>query len=192
MFKWAEEDADVDALISKLLGGDAPVGSSGGPDEPERPEEPSSFAQQQYYQLPVKHTRGGATIDEENKPWVIGHFFPGQYLNKTHPGGHNGVDLKAPKGSPVYPIAPGKVTKVVSDWKTRYGVHNCRDYMQKKKQGLKMTSAGNMIAITHEDGKVRSLYLHLDEANVSAGQDVGMSTVIGAVGETGNAMCRGG
>lgn len=187
MFKWAQEDTDVDALISKLLG-ESGSGGSSGPDAPV----PGSFEQQQYYQLPVKHTRGGATIDEENKPWVIGHFFPGKYLNVTHTEGHNGVDLKAPKGSPVYPIGPGKVIKVISDWKTRYGVHNCRDYQQKKEQGLKMTTAGNKVTIAHEDGKVISSYLHLDEVNVSVGQDVGMSTVIAAIGETGNAMCRGG
>jgi tRNA nucleotidyltransferase/poly(A) polymerase/murein DD-endopeptidase MepM/ murein hydrolase activator NlpD len=192
MFKWAQEESDIDALISKLLGGES-VGSEG-TDTPEPAEEPepSQFEQQQYYQLPVKHTRGGALIDEENKPWIIGHFAPGEYLNVTHPGGHHGVDLKAPKGSPVYPIGPGKVTKVISDWKTRYGVHNCRDYQKKRKAGVKMTTAGNQVTVAHEDGKVVSTYLHLDEAAVTVGQKVGLSTVIGAVGETGNAMCRGG
>lgn len=191
MFKWAQEDSDIDALISELLSGES-VESGADVSEPTEEPETSQFEQQQYYQLPVKHTRGGALIDEENKPWIIGHFAPGEYLNVTHPGGHSGVDLKAPKGSPVYPIGPGKVVKVIGDWKARYGVFNCKDYMEKKKKGVKMTAAGNQVTISHEDGRVRSSYLHLDEVNVSVGQEVGMSTVIGAVGETGNAMCRGG
>src|SRR4030067_1250592 len=104
----SQEDIDVDALIAKLLGESAmPAESLGGNDDLR------SFEQQQYYQLPVKHTQGGTIIDEKNKPWVVGHFFPGKYLNETHPNGHNGVDLKAPKGAPVYSIAPGKVTKAI-------------------------------------------------------------------------------
>ena len=165
MFKWAQEDSDIDALISKLLG---ESGAPAGTDTTEPVEQgPAQFEQQQYYQLPVKHTRGGSLIDKENKPWIIGHFHPGEYLNVTHPGGHHGVDLKAPKGSPVYPIGPGKVIKVISDWKTRYGVHNCRDYQRKQKEGVKMTTAGNQVTIVHEDGKVRSSYLHLDETAVT-------------------------
>jgi len=49
-----------------------------------------------------------------------------------------------------------------------------------------------MVTILHEDGHVQSVYLHMDEVNVTVGQDVEMSTVIGTIGETGNAMCRGG
>jgi len=189
MFRRAQESEDVDALISKLLGKDAPIDSPATPDE--SAEEFAPFTQQQFYQLPLKHTKGGALIDEQNKAWVVGHFYPGKFLNETHPGGHNGVDLKAPKGSPILSIGPGVITKVVSDWKAKYGVQNCGDYGEKTKQGIKMSTAGNLVAIEHEDGKVTSLYLHLDETKVSVGQEVGMSTVIGTVGETGNAMCRG-
>lgn len=196
MFKFAQ-DADIDALISKLLGESGSISSTEGAvggQEPESTTDPevSSFQQQQFYQLPVKHTRGGALIDDENKPWIVGTFIPGKYVNPTHPGGHSGVDLKAPKGSPVYPIAPGKVIKVINDWKTRYGVYNCKDYQEKQEQGLQMTTAGNQVTVAHEDGKVTSTYLHLDEATASVGQEVGMSTIIGTVGETGNAMCRSG
>lgn len=120
------------------------------------------------YQLPVRVGQKGKNLDDGDEPWIVGKFYPGQYLNATHPGGHNGVDLKAPRGTPIYPIAPGKVILVADTPK-----------------------GGKNIKISHEEGQVVSYYAHLDSINVSNGQEVKMTTVVGTVGDTGNAKGRG-
>ena len=157
MYKKSEDiERDVDELISKLTGKSAPSAT------------PDAAKETQHYQLPVKHTRGGADIDEENEPWVVGTFIPGRYVSPTHPQGHNGIDLKAPKGSPIYPIAPGEVVET-------------RVY----------PNGGNTLKVSHEDGGVVSYYAHLDSVSVSVGQPVDFDTVLGAMGDTGNAKGRG-
>jgi murein DD-endopeptidase MepM/ murein hydrolase activator NlpD len=151
-------ESDVDSLINKLLG-DVSVHSSEGVTSTEKDER---------YQLPVKHTKGGAEIDDKNKPWIVGTFIPGQYINETHPQGHNGVDLKAPLGTPIYPIASGEVIEA-------------REYGK----------GGKTVKVSHEDGKVVSYYAHLDSVSVAPGQAVTQSTVLGEMGDTGNAKGRG-
>ena len=150
-------ESDVDSLINKLLG-DVSLPSSGA----------VSSGKEESYQLPVKHTKGGKEIDEKNKPWIVGTFIPGQYVNVTHPQGHNGVDLKAPRGTPIYPIASGEVIEA-------------REYGK----------GGKTLKVSHEDGKVVSYYAHMDEVLVSPGQKVTQGTVIGRMGDTGNAKGRG-
>lgn len=87
-------------------------------------------------------------------------------LNVKRPNGstsHLGVDMRAPGGTPVYPMAPGVVTSVGTDPK-----------------------GGNVINIQHANG-VRTYYAHLSTAKVQKGQNVDNNTVIGTVGDTGNA-----
>ncbi len=153
-------DQDVDQLISKLMG--SSVSSS------ELTPEPTQYVEGQYYQLPVRHTRGGIEIDDDNKPWVVGIFITDKYINKTHPQGHDGVDLKAPQGSPVYPIGPGVVIKT--------GTY---------------PKGGLIVKVSHEDGKVVSYYAHLDSINVSVNQEVDFESVLGKIGDSGNARGRG-
>lgn len=83
--------------------------------------------------------------------------------NATHPKGHMGVDMRAPAGTPVYPVAPGVVSNVGTDPK-----------------------GGNVVNVQHPGG-VRSYYAHLSTARVQKGDKVDLNTVIGTVGNTGNA-----
>lgn len=99
---------------------------------------------------------------------LVGHFAPGVYLNKTHTKGHNGIDMKAPEGTSIYSLGPGKVVKSGVDPK-----------------------GGNYVVTEHEDGKVRVYYAHMKSINVKDNDIVTSSTVIGTVGETGNARGRG-
>jgi murein DD-endopeptidase MepM/ murein hydrolase activator NlpD len=92
-----------------------------------------------------------------------GDFSPGVATDKRHQRGHNGVDLRAAGGTPAYPIAPGIVTDVGS-----FG------------------NGGNMIFIQHA-GNVKSSYAHMGTVNVHKGDQVDLNTVIGTVGDTGNA-----
>lgn len=82
-------------------------------------------------------------------------------------GGHGGVDLAAPQGTPIRAAADGVVTIA--------GYHN---------------SYGNYVSIYHgtaDDGKTyATLYAHMCQApSVSAGQRVSKGDVIGYVGNTG-------
>ena len=85
---------------------------------------------------------------------------------RTHPvlGGHrrhNGIDLAAPSGTPVYATADGQVAKA--------------EYW---------SSYGNYIQIEH-GGEMHTRYAHLSNYNVVAGQSVKKGDLIGFVGSTG-------
>lgn len=116
---------------------------------------PEEYDQQDSSKMLKEYREGGS---------FIGTFAPNQYLNPTHPTGHQGVDIRARKGAPVYPIGPGVVTKAGSS-------------------GI----GGNTVTVSHENGKVVSYYAHLDQISVSQGQEVDKNTEIGTVGNTGNA-----
>ena len=74
---------------------------------------------------------------------------------------HLGMDLAAPKGTPVTAPAPGVVTHVARSF-----------------------TAGLVVEIQHANG-VQSRYLHLSAASVSVGQRVLRGMRIGAVGSSG-------
>lgn len=167
--KLAEE---IDSLLETLL--DDTEDSSAQDLDPDffgkKPESISQSVVQptETYQLPVQVGRLGQSLDEGDKPWIVGHFLPNQYVNETHKSGHNGLDLKAPKGTPVYAIASGIV----------------------KATGVGAIS-GNYVTLLHEDGHVQSFYGHLDSISTQQGQKVTKSSVIGKVGDSGSAFQRG-
>jgi murein DD-endopeptidase MepM/ murein hydrolase activator NlpD len=75
---------------------------------------------------------------------------------------HSGLDIGAPSGSPVVATAAGTV--VSAGWNGGYG---------------------KAIVIQHSDTQ-QTLYGHLSEISVQAGQTIAQGTVIGLVGSTGN------
>ena len=74
---------------------------------------------------------------------------------------HQGVDLAAPKGTPVYATRAGRVTTATVG-----------------------SAAGNYVTINHLDG-FSSVYMHLESYVVYAGQTVSAGQLIGYVGSTG-------
>jgi hypothetical protein len=78
---------------------------------------------------------------------------------------HNGLDLIAPDGSPVYAAADGVVTEVV-----------------KSRKGL-----GNVVTIDHGNG-YRTRYAHLADMEVRKGRRVRRGARIGYVGVSGNSF----
>jgi murein DD-endopeptidase MepM/ murein hydrolase activator NlpD len=74
---------------------------------------------------------------------------------------HNGIDYRAPTGTPVWAVADGKVVSA-----GRKG------------------AAGKMISIDHGEG-VKSYYMHLSRILVKKGQRVSQRKLIGRVGSTG-------
>ena len=75
---------------------------------------------------------------------------------------HNGVDMAAPAGTPIYAAKSGKVTTA----------------------SYQSGGAGNYVSINHGDG-FSSIYMHMTRYIVSKGQYVEAGQVIGYVGSTG-------
>ena len=87
--------------------------------------------------------------------------------NRLHPilgyvRPHNGIDLAANMGTPVYATRSGTVTVADYEW----------------------DGAGNYVFINHGDG-FSSVYMHMDYYEVSVGQYVSAGEIIGYVGTTG-------
>lgn len=83
-----------------------------------------------------------------------------------HTKNHLGIDMRAPGGTPIFSIAPGKVTKV---------------YTTEADQGSGLT-----VKIEHQDN-VASIYCHCGTVKVKIGDEVGYNTQIATVGDSGNA-----
>jgi len=78
-------------------------------------------------------------------------------------GRHDGVDIKAPRGTPIHAAAPGTVTF-----------------------SGRQSSYGRIVKIAHADG-LSTVYAHNSANLVRTGDHVKAGTVIGAVGHTGRA-----
>ncbi len=97
--------------------------------------------------------------------WVSSEFgkrknpFSGEMKN------HNGIDLAAAEGTPVYAIKDGAVYSVIDD----------------------DVEFGNYIILSHDQGKMTSVYAHLSKIFVDRYQYVKKGDVIGLVGQTGMA-----
>ena len=78
---------------------------------------------------------------------------------------HNGLDIIASQGDPVYAAAKGRVSSVVRSFK----------------------GEGNVVEITHGDGYV-TRYCHLGDIHVSQGQTVAVGKKIASVGLSGNSL----
>lgn len=104
------------------------------------------------YQAPIKGT------------WYnSGGFDASGALRPNGRRGHGGVDMRAPAGTPLYPMAPGTVTNVGTD-----------------------PLGGNVVNVQHANG-VRTYYAHCSTVKVQKGDKVDDNTVIATVGNTGNA-----
>ena len=97
--------------------------------------------------------------------WVSSEFgkrknpFSGEMKN------HNGIDLAAPEGTPVYAIKDGAAYACIE---------NDAEF-------------GNYIILSHDQGKMTSVYAHLSKITVERYQYVKKGDVIGYVGQTGMA-----
>jgi murein DD-endopeptidase MepM/ murein hydrolase activator NlpD len=81
------------------------------------------------------------------------------------PSNHTGIDIPAPKGTPIYAAKSGVVTTSV------YGSGSSWSY-------------GNYVVVSHSDG-TSTLYAHMSSRAVKEGQTVKQGTVLGYVGTTG-------
>lgn len=82
---------------------------------------------------------------------------------------HKGLDLSAPRGTPIYATADGVVT-----FSGRYPI----------RQSVSWWRFGNVVVINHADRFV-TIYAHCDETRVRAGDRVQQGQTVGTVGSTG-------
>ncbi|MBP3673003.1 MAG: peptidoglycan DD-metalloendopeptidase family protein [Oscillospiraceae bacterium] len=126
------------------------------------------------YVPPTTRPSGTDTTPSTQAPSSSGWISPLSSYTLTSPFGmrihpiqkvwkmHNGVDMSAPQGTPIYAAKSGKVTK------TSY----------------QAGGAGYYVSINHGDG-FSSVYMHMTHYIVSPGQYVSAGQVIGYVGSTG-------
>lgn len=126
------------------------------------------------YVLPTTKPSTGSTTPSTQAPSSSGWVKPLSSYSITSPFGmrihpihkvwkmHNGVDMSAPQGTPIYAAKSGKVTT------TSY----------------QAGGAGYYVSINHGDG-FASIYMHMTHYIVSPGQYVSAGQVIGYVGSTG-------
>ena len=81
------------------------------------------------------------------------------------PGNHTGIDIPAPRNTPIYAAKSGVVTTSVMGSGVNW-------------------SYGNFVVVSHPDG-TSTLYAHMNSRNVSSGQTVKQGDVVGYVGTTG-------
>ncbi|MBE1159320.1 M23 family metallopeptidase [Dyella acidiphila] len=101
--------------------------------------------------MPLALARITSEFGDRQNPLGNGHAF------------HRGIDLAAPRGTPVHAVAAGTVVKAVRD----------RSY-------------GNVVVIDHHNG-YKTLYAHNDTLLVKTGQKVRSGQSIARVGSTGHA-----
>lgn len=94
---------------------------------------------------------------------VPGYRVISRWANLAVIGGHRGVDIAAPYGTPIYAADSGTVVEVVN-------MHY---------------SWGNYVTIDHGNG-YKTLYAHMSSFAVSLGDTVSQGQVIGYVGSTGD------
>lgn len=111
------------------------------------PSTPSSSG----YVMPVQGTLGDSLI--------VG---AGGSMSRSA-GGHSGLDITAPSGTPVVSVAAGTVVS----------------------ENASGSAYGNHVVVKHADGKY-TLYAHLSAITVSVGQTVSAGQQVGNVGSTGN------
>jgi murein DD-endopeptidase MepM/ murein hydrolase activator NlpD len=124
---------------------------------------PTNKSESVILQTPSTKTPTGYQAPIKGTFYNSGDFIPDKYLNPMHPHGHKGVDLRAPGGTAIYPIAPGVVLSIGSSPK-----------------------GGNNAVIQHPNN-VKTYYAHMGSIKVHKGDKVDVNTVIGTVGESGNA-----
>ena len=128
------------------------------------------------YVPPTTRPSGTDTTPSTQAPSSSGWVSPVRNYTLTSPFGmrvhpiskkwkmHDGVDMAAPKGTPIYAAKSGKVTTA----------------------SYQAGGAGYYVSINHGDG-FSSIYMHMTHYIVSKGQYVTAGQVIGYVGSTGGA-----
>lgn len=118
---------------------------------------------------PTFHAPVSGVVSQAFGPTQFALEPPITYNGVFYPHFHTGLDISAPLGTPLQAAAAGTVLLATSSVDS---------------QGH-LTGYGNYVVIAH-DGGFLTLYGHMEQLMVSAGQTVQQGEVIGLLGSTGN------
>lgn len=121
------------------------------------PQTAAGFSSAEVY-FDTQTTTVNAVVTPSRFRWPLATFGLSQYFS----GGHPGLDLTNPAGTPIYPITSGKVI-VAAYLSNGYGKH---------------------VIIDHGDGMI-AVYAHMYRIDVAQSQTVTKETGLGTVGATG-------
>lgn len=121
------------------------------------PQTQAGFASTELY-FDTQKTTVTTIISDSRFHWPLSSFG----ISQNFSGGHPGMDLTDPVGTPIHPVADGTVVYV----------------------GTLYFGYGKHIIIKHND-TLESLYAHLSKVDVKEGQTVTKDTELGEVGATG-------
>ena len=116
---------------------------------------------------------GGAPDIIKGMIWPIKTGSIGSYFSRTRSKGHRkhlGVDLLAPKGTPIHAVLDGTV--------------------EVRSNGGKGFRGYGMVIIINHANKLWTLYSHCSSMSVNVGQKVKQGEIIGEVGRTGRATAN--
>lgn len=103
---------------------------------------------------------------------------------------HNGLDLKAAIGTPIFSICDGRVTKVRDAFEQGVPFDRYRNLYGDEFDDGEM-NAGNVIHVQDMNSDMAYRYLHVAASYVEVGDIVKRGDIIGVVGTTGNASSEG-
>lgn len=150
------------ALLAIFLGGCAGVRA--------RPNASRGLFQKSQYsgrsadERPLAVPPVGAMESDQGFSWPLRSGAVSSYFGTRRRKFHDGIDIKAPRGTPVYAAKDGVVL---------YAARRIRGY-------------GNMIVLKHEDGTA-TVYAHNSKNLVARGRQVRRGELIAKVGATGHA-----
>ena len=125
---------------------------------------------------------GDVGIDEASTAGSTNNILTYTELIKGSSENPQGVDFVAKVGTPIFAQIPGTVAAVVTEFSAIVG----RDNQMAQNGGF-----GNQVIVNGADGK-QYLYNHLSASNVSVGDEVTVGQQLGATGNTGRVMGKGG
>lgn len=163
-------EEEKNALISEIAAAEEEYNKALAAEEAAR-EQAQAAANNQSGNSGSQNNSGTSSAPPSSTGWIVPCSY--KYISSAYgyrsSGWHNGVDLAAPSGTPIYATRSGTVT-------TAKALKNANgNYI----------SYGNYVVINHGDG-FSSLYAHMNYYVVSAGEYVSQGQLIGYVGSTGN------
>lgn len=116
----------------------------------------------------------GHSTTSSSRPVAYNSMIPGSHISQSFWSGHDGVDIAAKRGSPIYAVADGVVS---------YAQDAGRD----GNAGAHWAIGGGNVLNIDIGGNQTTQYAHLDRFAVASGQQVKKGQLIGYVGQTGDA-----